>query len=482
MEELEHIFLTSVHTILALQNGSNLLSPCSDRSSESETKPSMPKMRLLEAQLELERLQEENRELTSKLDHVSRNYSNLKAQLLLAMQKQAHQAHLGEQEVKNKSSLIKSAQHFMDLRPMDVNGPGVTDEKMTLDASISPTDMDALSKESNHYITPRKYHQAHVDDEDDNIDDGVSQRWGLHGSSPSGFKKAMDGQPEPPFRKARVSVRARSEAPLISDGCQWRKYGQKMAKGNPCPRAYYRCTMASGCPVRKQVQRCSEDRSILITTYEGNHNHPLPPAAATMANTTSAAAKMLLSGSTTCKEGPPSYCSTMQFPSSIPFTSTMATLSATAPFPTITLDLTGTPKSHLQTLTSSTQQFPPSLPTLPFPLHGHPQHQGLGFGYAKYSTSTDDNSSHHPKLSSTSGMLRGQRQASLIETVTAAIASDPKFTAALAAAVSTVIGAPQSGAGGSNGGNENPSIAGIKPVLQGTPQLPHPCTTFSTNS
>ncbi|CAA6667385.1 unnamed protein product [Spirodela intermedia] len=75
----------------------------------------------------------------------------------------------------------------------------------------------------------------------------------------------------------RIIVQTTSDVDLLDDGYRWRKYGQKVVKGNPNPRSYYKCT-SPGCNVRKQVERASTNPKAVITTYEGKHNHNVPAA------------------------------------------------------------------------------------------------------------------------------------------------------------------------------------------------------------
>ncbi|KAH6798278.1 WRKY DNA-binding protein 33 [Perilla frutescens var. hirtella] len=78
-------------------------------------------------------------------------------------------------------------------------------------------------------------------------------------------------------REPRIVVQTTSDIDILDDGYRWRKYGQKVVKGNPNPRSYYKCTF-NGCPVRKHVERASHDLRAVITTYEGKHNHDVPAA------------------------------------------------------------------------------------------------------------------------------------------------------------------------------------------------------------
>ncbi|KAA8532917.1 hypothetical protein F0562_032966 [Nyssa sinensis] len=93
-----------------------------------------------------------------------------------------------------------------------------------------------------------------------------------------------DGQPPPEtaskvrkkgqkrIRQPRFAFMTKSEIDHLEDGYRWRKYGQKAVKNSPFPRSYYRCTN-SKCTVKKRVERSSEDPTIVITTYEGQHCH-----------------------------------------------------------------------------------------------------------------------------------------------------------------------------------------------------------------
>ncbi|KAK6937611.1 Zn-cluster domain, partial [Dillenia turbinata] len=79
-------------------------------------------------------------------------------------------------------------------------------------------------------------------------------------------------------RSIKVPAISNKLADIPPDDYSWRKYGQKPIKGSPHPRGYYKCSSMRGCPARKHVERCLEDPSMLVVTYEGEHSHPRLPS------------------------------------------------------------------------------------------------------------------------------------------------------------------------------------------------------------
>ncbi|KAL6972899.1 WRKY Transcription Factor [Sarracenia purpurea var. burkii] len=90
-------------------------------------------------------------------------------------------------------------------------------------------------------------------------------------------KKPREEPVKVKISRVHVPTEASDKSLVVKDGYQWRKYGQKITRDNPCPRAYFKCSFAPSCPVKKKVQRSVEDQSVLVAIYEGEHNHPNGP-------------------------------------------------------------------------------------------------------------------------------------------------------------------------------------------------------------
>ncbi|KAB5573107.1 hypothetical protein DKX38_000301 [Salix brachista] len=193
---------------------------------------------------ELNRVSEENRKLTEMLTVMCENYNALRNQLMDCMSKN------GEKELLHgPSKKRKSAGSINNDNNIAVNG----------NSESSSTD-EELSKKPREEVIKAKICRAYVRTE------------------------------------------AGDTSLIVKDGYQWRKYGQKVTRDNPSPRAYFKCSFAPSCPVKKkfqlssvevkwlrrmlrffcshlclvQVQRSIDDQSVLVATYEGEHNHPHP--------------------------------------------------------------------------------------------------------------------------------------------------------------------------------------------------------------
>ncbi|XP_057953050.1 WRKY transcription factor WRKY24-like [Malania oleifera] len=182
--------------------------------------------------------------------------------------------HPKPQSTRRSSSSSSSAFSHQPAQFSNLSASEIPDQSLTaqMENSVATPENSSISIGDDDFDrSSQKSKSGGGDDVDD--EEPEAKRWKKE--SENECISALPGSRT--VREPRVVVQTTSDIDILDDGYRWRKYGQKVVKGNPNPRSYYKCTHP-GCPVRKHVERASHDLRAVITTYEGKHTHDVPAA------------------------------------------------------------------------------------------------------------------------------------------------------------------------------------------------------------